>query len=111
MKRAYSIQEIAGAKKMFENEARIDENGAACWKSNGHYIMDDMIEKMQAAGCEFNAEATRKAREEQNDKFCAEYTRKQVNRKPSAEEMFEMRAAFGAGAIVVDVISGRKIQL
>jgi hypothetical protein len=73
--------------------------------------MDDMIEKMEAAGCQFNAEATRKARDEQNAKFAAEYIKRQANRQPSAEEMSEMRATFGAGAVVVDVISGRKIQL
>jgi hypothetical protein len=102
---------MMAAKDMFENDARVDENGAVCWKSNGHYIMDDMIEKMEAAGCQFNAEATRKARDEQNAKFAAEYIKRQANRQPSAEEMSEMRAAFGAGAVVVDVISGRKIQL
>jgi uncharacterized protein YbjQ (UPF0145 family) len=106
---------IEAAKEMFENDVRIDENGAVCWKSNGHYIMDDMIEQMVAAGCQFNIEATRKAREEQNAKFAAEYIKQyikqQTNRQPSAEEMSEMRAAFGADAVVVDVISGRKIQL
>lgn len=30
---------------------------------------------------------------------------------PSAEELFEMRAAFGPGASVVNVITGRKTQL
>ena len=102
---------IEAAKEMFENDVRIDENGAVCWKSNGHYIMDDMIEQMVAAGCQFNIEATRKAREEQNAKFAAEYIKQQSNRQPSAEELSEMRAVFGTDAVVVDVISGRKIQL
>jgi len=38
-----------------------------------------------------------------------EYKRNQ--RPPSAEEMFEMRAAFGEGVTVVNIITGRKTQL
>ena len=37
----------------------------------------------------------------------SEYKRNQTG--PSAEEMFEMRAAFGPDVEVVDVISGRKV--
>ncbi len=107
--RENALKEIAEAKRLFDEEARVDENGAVCWKNNGAYIMDDMIEKMLAAGCKFNAEATRKARDEQNDKFMTEYIARQIN--PTEEQLFEMRAAFGAGTTIVDAISGRKIQL
>lgn len=37
----------------------------------------------------------------------AEYCEARKNHKPSAEEMFEMQAAFGPGAEVVDVITGQ----
>ena len=33
------------------------------------------------------------------------------DREPTAEELFEMRAAFGEGATIVDVMTGRTIQL
>jgi hypothetical protein len=38
----------------------------------------------------------------------AEYVRANKGRKRSAEEMSEMRAAFGPGETVVDVITGEK---
>ena len=41
------------------------------------------------------------------DKFLASYRANQPA-EPSAEEKFEMRAAFGPNADVVDVITGRK---
>jgi hypothetical protein len=46
-----------------------------------------------------------------NAEWIAEYRKAQMNRQPSAEEIFEMVAAFGPGAEVVDVITGQKIVL
>lgn len=40
-------------------------------------------------------------------KVLAEYREARKNHTPSAEEMFEMRAAFGPGAEVVDIITGQ----
>jgi hypothetical protein len=54
-------------------------------------------------------EASVAAREADDDKFFAEYRKNQ--RPLSGEELFEMRAAFGPGETVVDVISGRKTKL
>jgi len=44
-----------------------------------------------------------------NSRAVAEYKKNQS--APSQEEIFEMRAAFGERAKVVDVISGQVIQL
>lgn len=44
---------------------------------------------------------------EEIDRILAEYAEARKNHVPSAEEMFEMRAAFGEGAEVVDVITGQ----
>lgn len=99
---------IARAKEMFENEANI-ENGVVSWKTNGSVIMSDMVELMLAAGCNFDPEATKVAREEQVSREIAEYRANQ--RPPSGEELYEMRAAFGEGAEVVDIITSRKIKL
>lgn len=41
----------------------------------------------------------------------AEYRKARENYVPSAEEMFEMQAAFGPGATVVDVITGQRFQV
>ena len=45
------------------------------------------------------------------ERFLNEYREARRNYKPSAEEMFEMQAAFGAGETVVDVITGQTFSL
>lgn len=88
----------------------IDENGVATWKSNGNHIPNDMLEKLEYAGVTcINYEATRKASKEADEKFFAEYRARKHS--PSAEEIFEMQCAFGKGAVVVDAITGQRIQL
>lgn len=47
--------------------------------------------------------------DKETDEFLAEYRRNA--RPPSEEQLFEMRAAFGPGATVVDVITGQRIKL
>ena len=46
-----------------------------------------------------------------NAEWIAEYREARKNYEPSAEEIFEMVAAFGPGAEVVDAITGQKIVL
>lgn len=41
----------------------------------------------------------------------AAYRKAMENHVPSAEEMFEMRAAFGPGATVVNVLTGKRTKL
>lgn len=41
------------------------------------------------------------------EQFLAEYREARKNHTPSEEELFEMRAAFGEGSTVVDVITGQ----
>jgi hypothetical protein len=40
-----------------------------------------------------------------------DYRKRQRNVKPSNEELSEMRAAFGEGTEVVNIITGRRTQL
>lgn len=91
-------------------EMNISDNGIATWKSNGNYVPDDILEKLDWAGVAFiDYEATKKARQKADEKFFEEYRAKK--RGYSAEELFEMQSAFGKGAVVVDIISGERIQL
>lgn len=92
-------------------DAVVDADGAIKWKSNGHYLMDDYCEVLEFGGFDFNRKATAVKRDEQNDKFIAEYKERMKNHVRSDEELAEMRSAFGAGAVVVDVITGEKIRL
>ena len=102
-------KEVNAAVESAAREAAVDENGAISWKSNGSYLPDDYCEKLEHAGYPFSREATKAAREAQVSRELAEYRRNY--RGPSAAEMDEMRAAFGEGTTVIDVLAGVKVQL
>jgi len=81
------------------------------WVSNDRVPPADCLKEMFRQGLVIESEmtASKKARDAETAAFVAEY---RANYKgPSAEELFEMRAAFGAGETVVNVITGRKIRL
>ena len=88
----------------------VDENGVAR-NCIGRVLMDDLAEVLEAAGCcpAFSRTATAEANEIETLKSIEEY-RKQKH-TPSAEELGEMRAAFGTGTTVVDVLAGETITL
>ena len=98
-------QEIAWIQEKVDNgEILLDENCAAYWKSNGQYIPSDCVEKLKHTGFLFDAEATNEAEHRQ----IAEFMNRNRNKKSklSDEERFELRAAFGKGAKIVNVITG-----
>lgn len=86
----------------------IDEDGVAR-NCIGRALMDDMLEKLALVTDKADRSATEAARAAENAEFLEEYRR---NRKPhSAEEIAEMRSAFGPGTKVVDIINGETINL
>lgn len=102
-------QELAKVKADLEaGKITIDENGVAR-NCIGRALMDDMLEKVEHLTDKADREATRAARTEENEKALEEYRRNQ--RKATAEELAEMRAAFGEGETVVDIITGRRYSL
>jgi len=85
-------------------DMNIDENGVATWKSNGHCLMDDYLELLEYGGVkEVSRENTKIARDKETAEFLKNY-----RHEPTEEEMLEMRAAFGEGTVVVDVLSGKR---
>lgn len=106
---ASAEQDVKDAVRDANEKAIVEDDGAIKWKSNGAYIPDDFCEKLEYAGYQFSREATAKKREEELHKFAQEYIANYTD--PSDEEIAEMRAAFGEGETVVDVITGRKIKL
>ena len=107
--KAEAERELARIKADLEaGEITIDENGVAR-NCIGRVLMDDMLEQLVLVTHKANTSATEAARAAENADFLEEYRR---NRKaPSAEEIAEMRAAFGTGAKVVDIITGETITL
>lgn len=75
----------------------------------GRVLMSDMLEKLTYVTDEVNTEATKAAREAEVEKSLADYRR---NAKPATrEEMAEMRAAFGEGTRVVNILTGESYSL
>lgn len=81
------------------------------WASNGNCVPNDVMQEMHEQGVVTKAQvvATRNARDLETAQFLREYRERQ--QPATEEERTEMRAAFGEGATVVDVISGRETRL
>ena len=96
------------AMEMVIQESTHDANGIFRWKSNNAVVPTSILEDAEAAPEVIKA--NKAARDKELDAFVAEL-RSRPPRQPSDEEMFEMRAAFGRGATVVNVLTGQTIKL
>lgn len=96
-------------KKYLSGELLLDKDGAGYWAVNGNYIFDDNAYEAHLGGVPINLDATFDKREAQVSEQLAKYRKNW--RPPSGEALAEMRSAFGAGEVVVDVLSGKVIQL
>ena len=89
-------------------EITIDEAGVAR-NCIGRVLMDDLLEKLLLVTDRADGAATRAARETEVQADLVSY---QASRKArNAGELAEMRATFGEGSTVVDVLTGEKIFL
>jgi len=100
-------EKLENAKKV--KDAYQDEDGVYRWKSNNRVPFSDMLECWNLDEETFAKCVA--AREADTSKFVAEYKERMKDYVPSAEEMFEMRAAFGEGTKVVNVLTGKTTQL
>lgn len=94
-----------------ESAARlqVSASGVARWASNGQVPFDDMLDLMEGlevlpAGVDRALCAAARAA----DLSWTLATYRAVDPEPSAEERFELAAAFGPGVEVVNVITGRR---
>lgn len=86
----------------------IDENGVARNRI-GRVLMSDLFEKLTFITDAVDAKATAEARDEEVSRSLSAY---QASRKPAnEEEKNEMRAAFGKGQTVVNILTGERITL
>lgn len=86
----------------------IDSNGVAR-NCIGRILMADQMEKLLMVTDKADTAATAAARQAETDRSLAAY--RAAKRQHSAEEIAEMRAAFGPGITVVDAITGERIAL
>lgn len=107
--KAEAEKELAVVKADLEaDRITIDDNGVAR-NCVGRVVMSDMLEKISLVTDKVDVEATKLAREAEVERELREY---RANSRPyGAEDLAEMRAAFGPGATAVDVITGEEIQL
>ncbi len=89
-------------------DSYLDNRGIRRWKSNDQVPPSDCLTAMGVTGPELAR--MEDVRDAELTNFLAEY-RAQQPAEPSAEQLFEMRAAFGPGAQVVNVLTGRTVTL
>jgi hypothetical protein len=105
------IEELEEVKRdLIAGRITIDRGGVARNKV-GRALMTDMLEKLAYVADRVDVEATNNARYDENARDIAAYRKSRRAHGYSAEELFEMRAAFGEGTTVVDILTGESIAL
>lgn len=98
--------------KVTKSEVYFNQNGAYCWKSNNRPVPVDCV---TASGVDqlpnFDLAKQKQACEESAAEAIKAYREFRASHGYSNEELFEMRAAFGQGKVVVDVFTREKIKL
>ena len=98
-----------------QGEILLTEDRAAYWKASGHYLPAECIEKLMHTPYKtvISAEATARAREKQDKEAIERYRQAQAKRSAEqrAEEKAEMRAAFGTGSTIVDILTGERFEI
>lgn len=88
------------------------KDGALCWSSCREPGYDRPVPLSAFADAEVAPPAAQEAFCRAHDeRTLAEYRKRMEGHVYSDEEMFEMRAAFGPGAEVVNVLTGKRIKL
>ena len=95
-------------KDLNEGKITIDASGVAR-NCIGRVLMNDLLEKLTYLTDKVDVEATQAARSAEVSKSLEGYRR--TARSASHEELNEMRAAFGEGQTVVDIITGQRYSL
>jgi hypothetical protein len=85
-----------------------EDNGQSWrWVSSNNFVPKDILAREKVP---HDPIAHERAYQAHLDKVLGAYRQAMANHEPSLEEQFEMRAAFGAGQTVVNVITGKKYR-
>ena len=97
--------------RQMNGEIFFGADGVVRWTSNNRVMPKDCREILSHTAYRdlFSEEASRAAEDAETAAFLESY-RKNYTR-PSEEEKAEMRAAFGPGSTVCDIITGERIRL
>lgn len=96
--------------EVFRGEITIDKEGVVR-NCIGRVVVDEVANALDyiIQDGSFRLDKTVEARDAEDTQFIKNYMAQ--NRNPSDEELLEMKAAFGEGATVIDVLTGKRIQL
>lgn len=83
--------------------------GVLRWKSNGRVPPAEHCQAAKDAGLDVSVARCKEDRAAEQTRFLAEYRANPP--ELTDENLAEARNAFGAGAVVVDVLSGRRMKL
>ena len=85
------------------------------WVSNDRCIPNDIMLDLLRYGMvnAVTVATTRIVEREETDRFIEEYKKNRANRSAEevAEERYEMRAAFGPGETVVNILTGERTEI
>lgn len=107
---AFERRETERLCTQFETDATVID-GIVRWNANATVPPKDVLLLWQHLGKPFSFEASLSTRQTETDAFIARYREENANRVRSAEELIEMRACFGEGTEVVDVVSGQRMRV
>lgn len=89
--------------------AYLDAAGVYRWKTNDAVPFDDLLTE---AGVDADTRALcATTRDRETQEFLAAYRERMKDVEPDEEQLAEMRAEFGPGTTVVNVITGQETQL
>ncbi len=91
------------------NDATITD-GVMRWHANDNVPPQEVVEFAKHIGLDVDVEKSAQVRTADFAKFAASYRKIKRTPEQESEAAFERRAAFGPGADVVDVISGRRYR-
>lgn len=98
--------------EFYIDETRDETGPVVRWNSNDRIPFEDMLQYFLSQGWidQLIVENSLRTRKEEDAQAIAAYVAHRKRVGYSAEERFEMRAAFGRGARVTDVFTGKTIR-
>lgn len=87
------------------------DTGVLRWKSNNAVVPDDAAKLAFALGIRVSLYACNRVRADELVRFFSEYRRSSAGQGLTSEQREEARAAFGRGAKVVNITTGKEIVL
>lgn len=108
----HKVKEAERTIEMLDQNTYVDDSNVIRWKSNNSVPPVDCLELYVYIGkTHFDYQLSLKTRESEESAFLENYREQESKRVISEEEMYELKASFGEGTTIVNVITGKEIKL